>query len=231
MSLHIGVIPDGNRRYARLHPGDEGASERAITSLLRWAVARDDVLSLSIFGFSLENFGRAQNEVEAAMQRLLDWLRSVEGDGDICFTFIGRRELLPRGVRAEMRRLECAAAARAWRGGTPPRLLVCLYLAYGYIQQQQCCVQPPRRRHHRRRRHSWPSTAAFDDSPWPLGTPPPQLDCLVRTSGEHRLSNFDLGRMAYTELFFIPELFPECRDTHWDAVMHEHKNRQRRFGK
>lgn len=208
MLLHLGVIPDGNRRYHRAHPGDEGASERAVNTLIEWA--RGKVLSLSIFGWSLENFGRPPDEVAEAMRRLHRFLKSQRADGDVSFAFIGDRQRLPREVCDEMRRLE-------WAPRRKDKLVVYLYLAYGYLQSP-----PP---HHRRRRASWPSIQPQPNSP------PPPLDCLVRTSGEHRLSNFCLDRLAYAELFFIPALFPECNESHWDGILTElGTNRKRRFG-
>lgn len=215
MLPHLGVIPDGNRRYHRAHPGDEGASERAVNTLIEWA--RGKVLSLSIFGWSLENFGRPPDEVAEAMRRLHRFLKSQRADGDVSFAFIGDRQRLPREVCDEMRRLECAARTKA------AKLTVYIYVAYGFLQSPP----PPPQRHHRRCA-SWPSTVTTPPQP---NNPPPPLDCLVRTSGEHRLSNFCLDRLAYAELFFIPALFPECNESHWDGILTELRtNRKRRFG-
>jgi undecaprenyl diphosphate synthase len=219
---HVAIIMDGNGRWAeardlpRVAGHREGAEAvRAVTRAAR----RIGIEALTLYAFSTENWGRPEPEVEALMHLLAEFLESERGEmmaNGIRLNAAGDLERLPRVVREKL------AAVRAETAGNRGMVLT-LALSYGGRQELV----------HAARRAAAAKGAALEADDleaalWTAGLP--ELDLLVRTSGERRISNFLLWQCAYAELVFTDVLWPDFRDAELLAALAEFQARERRFG-
>lgn len=221
---HLGLILDGNRRWARSQniPTFEG-HRKGYENLKTIVTAAFDcgISYISAYIFSTENWGRSKEEV-AYLMRLLLWIAKNEIEGfnkqNIRVRFIGEETNLSKKVITAMRDAEKKTNSNT--GGT---LLLCMN--YGGKQEIASAV-----------------TKLLIENPNITEITPslierhlyepevPAVDLIIRTSGEQRISNFMLWRAAYSELYFV--------DVHWPAFSKEHlkqaldvfSKRQRRFG-
>ena len=218
---HVAIIMDGNGRWAqarglpRVAGHREGAA--AVRSVTR-AARRLGLEALTLYAFSMQNWSRPADEVEALMLLLVEFLEKEQQEllgNAIRLNAIGDLARLPASVRD---RLE--AVRRATAGGQAMTLT--LALSYGgreeLVHAAQVAAASGRPI----------DEAAMEAGLWTRGLP--DLDLLVRTSGERRISNFLLWQAAYAELYFT--------DTHWPAfderelltAIADFQARQRRFG-
>ena len=218
---HVAIIMDGNGRWAqarglpRVAGHREGAA--AVRSVTR-AARRLGLEALTLYAFSMQNWSRPAEEVEALMLLLVEFLEKEQQEllgNAIRLNAIGDLARLPTRVRE---RLE--AVRRATAGGQAMTLT--LALSYGgreeLVHAAQVAAASGRPI----------DEAAMEAGLWTHGLP--DLDLLVRTSGERRISNFLLWQAAYAELYFT--------DTHWPAfderelltAVADFQARQRRFG-
>lgn len=226
--MHLAVIPDGNRRYMRqrgVTVADDSLS--ALTRLVDWCTTHEEVTHLSVFCWSSENWGRASEEVGSAMHHLHRYLRSVElaewgSDQPLFVCCTSSTAALPNDIIVEMDRInqhyhrELAKSAKSANGQAGGGLRVYLYISYGYLESTMLTRNPS----------STPPSLRLDRVDGTI----PQVDCLIRTSGERRLSNFCMHKLAFAELVFVESLFPECTRKTWDACFDEFKSRHRRMG-
>jgi len=217
---HVAIIMDGNGRWAearglpRVAGHREGAE--AVRAVVRTA-RRVGLEALTLYAFSLQNWGRPADEVEALMHLLTDFLESERGEmrqHAIRLNAIGDLDRLPEGVR---RSLEAVMAETVANGG----LTLTLALSYGGREE---LVQAARRA---------AAAGPVDEGSlaahlWTRGLP--DLDLLVRTSGERRISNFLLWQAAYAELHFTDVLWPDFRDEAFLGALADFQGRERRFG-
>jgi undecaprenyl diphosphate synthase len=219
---HVAIIMDGNGRWAeardlpRVAGHREGAEAvRAVTRAAR----RVGLQALTLYAFSTENWGRPEPEVGALMHLLADFLESERGEmmqNAIRLNAIGDLERLPAVVREKL-----AAVAAETRGNAGMTLT--LALSYGGRQE---LVQAARRA--AASKGAALDAADLEAGLWTAGLP--ELDLLVRTSGERRISNFLLWQCAYAELVFADVLWPDFRDAELFAAIAEYQARERRFG-
>ena len=218
---HVAVIMDGNGRWAeqrglpRVAGHREGAeSVRSVTRLAR----RIGIEALTLYAFSAENWGRPEPEVLALMSLLADFL---EGE---------RPEMMANGVRlnaiGELERLPVVVqrALAAGRAETAQNTGLTLTLALSYGGRQEIVAAA-------RKASVRGSALALEDIEaglWTVGLP--ELDLLIRTSGERRISNFLLWQSAYAELHFAEELWPDFRERELLRAIADFQGRQRRFG-
>jgi undecaprenyl diphosphate synthase len=219
---HGAIILDGNGRWAeardlpRVAGHREGAEAvRAVTRAAR----RIGIEALTLYAFSSENWGRPEPEVGALMHLLAEFLESERGEmmqNGIRLNAVGDLERLPAVVREKL------ASVRAETAGNRGMILT-LALSYGGRQE---LVQAARRA----AAAKGPDLEAEDleAALWTVGLP--ELDLLVRTSGERRISNFLLWQCAYAEFVFSDVLWPDFRDAELFAVIAEYQGRERRFG-
>ncbi|MGC8529703.1 MAG: polyprenyl diphosphate synthase [Leptospirillia bacterium] len=226
--VHLAIIMDGNGRWAkkRLLPRVAGhrqgaqAVRRTVSACRAWGIRY-----LTLYAFSWENWKRSRPEVDALMALLEDYLDAEEAlmkEKSIRFRTIGNRSRLPLSVA---KRIE--AVENSTREGKAMDLI--LALSYSgreeilaairrfAVDVQKGVVQP-----------DILSEEAFDGYLDTAGVPPPDL--LVRTSGEHRISNFLLWQIAYTELFFDSVLWPDFGEENLKRALMDYQERQRRFG-
>ena len=219
---HVAIIMDGNGRWAEQRglPRVEGHREgseavRAVTRTAR----RIGVEALTLYAFSSENWARPDEEVGALMELLAEFLESERAEmmeNHIRLNAIGELGRLPERVRAKL------AAVRAETAGNDGMVLT-LALSYGGRQE---IVQAARAA---ASANATPLEAEdLEAALWTRGLP--ELDLLVRTSGERRISNFLLWQCAYAELHFSEVLWPDFRDQALLASIADFQGRERRFG-
>jgi undecaprenyl diphosphate synthase len=217
---HVAIIMDGNGRWAearglpRVAGHREGSeSVRAVTRQAR----RLGLEALTLYAFSSQNWQRPDEEVAALMQLLADYLDSERTEimeNRIRLNTIGETARLPGFVRE---RLERVMAESARNDG----MVLTLALSYGGREE---IVQAARAA----ARDGAVDEAAIDAHLWTAGLP--DLDLLVRTSGERRISNFLLWQAAYAEMYFTEVLWPDFRQLELLAAVADFQTRQRRFG-
>lgn len=218
---HIAVIMDGNGRWAeqrglpRVAGHREGAeSVRDVTRTAR----RVGVPALTLYAFSAENWGRPEPEVVALMSLLADFLEAERPEmmeNGIRLNAIGELDRLPGRVK---RKLDDVRAETSVNSG----MVLTLALSYGGRQE---IVAAARRAAARRADFGAPELEA---ALWTAGLP--ELDLLVRTSGERRISNFLLWQCAYAELAFCDEMWPDFRGPQLLRTIADFQGRRRRFG-
>jgi undecaprenyl diphosphate synthase len=219
---HVAIIMDGNGRWAEARGLPRVAGHRegseAVRAVTR-AARRVGVGALTLYAFSSENWGRPDEEVGALMQLLAEYLdgeRAEMMENGIRLNAIGDLDRLPGFVRD---RLAGARAETAANGA----MTLTLALSYGGRQEIVAAARAAAKA----------KGAALDAEDleralWTAGLP--ELDLLVRTSGERRISNFLLWQAAYAELVFTEVLWPDFREAELFAAIADYQTRERRFG-
>src|SRR5262245_44483198 len=212
-ALHVAVVMDGNGRWATRSGLPRVAGHRAGADAVRRVVEAAPTLgigALTLFAFSSDNWQRPPGEVGAIMQLLRSYLRR---DTDRCVqrgirvSVIGRRDRLSSGIVLGSRRVE--HATRACR-----RLHLRIAVDYSAREAIACAL-----------RQAGPGGVAGES---PLL---PDVDLLIRTGGEQRLSDFLLWECAYAELYFTERMWPEFEAADLGAALAEFRRRERRFGR
>ena len=219
---HLGLIVDGNRRWAGqkgLPPLD--GHKAGYQNLLTIAEAAFDrgVKYLSVYAFSTENWSRSQQEV-AYLMGLISQIFSKDvdklKDKGIQLCWMGDEARLEPKLVSQIRAAEAATA-----GGTAGQLLLCFN--YGGRLEIAQAVE---------RLTAAGETASEAAIGRYLYNPDvPDIDLIIRTSGEQRLSNFMLWRAAYSELMFTERLWPDFSVDDLQACLDDYSARQRRFGR
>lgn len=223
---HLGIILDGNRRWAK----SQGLNTleghlRGYENFKTIAEAAIDrgVEYISAYVFSTENWSRPQKEVNYLMD-LLYRVATTEVDEvhekDIRVRFLGTRENLSSKI------VEAIDAAEAKTAGNR-RGTIAFCLNYG----GQLEIVDAVRRIINSQPDIDPEQITKESIAENLYAPDvPPVDLVIRTSGEQRLSNFMLWRVAYAELLFVKKHWPEFAEADLDAAIEEYAGRQRRFG-
>jgi undecaprenyl diphosphate synthase len=225
---HVAVIMDGNGRWAKRRALPRHLGHRAGVKAVRAAVegcARRGVEALTLFAFSSENWGRPAEEVARLMELFIESMErevdELHGNG-IRLRFIGNLAAL----RTHLREGIAAAEAR-----TAANTRMTLYVAISYGGRWDI-VQAVRRLADRVAGGKL-EPAAIDEEllsgELMLGDAP-DPDLFIRTGGEHRVSNFLLWNLAYTELYFCDCLWPDFDDAELERAIRHFAARQRRYG-
>ena len=226
---HVAIIMDGNGRWARERGRPREFGHKAGMSAVREAVegATDaGVEVLTLFAFSQENWHRPRGEVSALMSLLQLYVRREQRelrDKGVEVHAIGDLSRLgPRTRRALEGIVEHTA------GGTRMRLN--LAVSYGSRGEIVRAAQ----RLAERVRAGTLAPDEIDESMFAAElytARDPDPDLLIRTSGEHRISNFMLWQLAYTELHMTPVLWPDYTREHLFQAIRDFQRRERRFGR
>jgi undecaprenyl diphosphate synthase len=225
---HVAVIMDGNGRWAqRLGlPRIEGHRRGAVAVREVVRAAREaGVRALTLYAFSAQNWNRPPEEVAALMQLLRDYVleeRAEIMDNGIRLIAIGDVDKLPDFVREPLEALmHDSAGNRA--------MTLCLALSYG---GREAIVSTARALCELVARGALrPEDITEDRFSASLQTCGlPQLDLLIRTSGEERLSNFLLWESAYAELYFTDTFWPDFGRAEFLRALESYGGRERRFG-
>ena len=208
---HVAVIMDGNGRWAEARglsrsQGHE-AGEQALFDVVEGAL-EIGIRYLSAYAFSTENWTRPEDEVEFLMnfnRKLLRQRRDDMNERNVRIRRIGRRDPVPQDVLDEF-----DAAEEMTRANTRMDLMVCFN--YGGRAELE-------------------DAAAKGSIPDNLYAPDvPDVDLMIRTSGEMRVSNFLLWQSAYAELYFTETLWPDFDRQSLAAAVRDYASRDRRFG-
>jgi undecaprenyl diphosphate synthase len=222
---HVAIVMDGNRRWARLHGLSEGEGHSAGVDAIRPIVEHCvdlGIEALSIYAFSRENWARDEDEVATLFALLEAAIRRETPDlvkQGVRVRILGRLNELPDQTRASV-----ADALTETAGGHRMTLNV----AFNYSGRSEI-VDAVRR------------AVADGLSPEEVDEEAirsrlytadgPDLDLLIRTGGEQRISNFLIWQAAYAELFFTDVLWPDFAPATLDAALAEFARRTRRFGR
>lgn len=225
---HLAVIMDGNGRWAQQRglPRIQGHYEgRKATKRCVEACAQIGVPFLSVYAFSVENWRRPQNEVEALMQLIETALREEAAelhDRNIRLRASGRIHALPAGLRAAVAESEALTAGNT---GMTLNLLVNYSGRAEIMDAARALAEDVAR--------GDLAGEAIDEARFTSALYSPDLpdpDLLVRPGGEHRVSNFLLWQIAYAEIVVLPVLWPDFDREHLVEAIVEFNHRSRRFG-
>jgi undecaprenyl diphosphate synthase len=225
---HVAIIMDGNGRWAGQRGQQRIAGHRAGVESVRAVVdtgARLRLGALTLYAFSTENWKRPRLEVTALMRMLRHYLRQELDEihrQNIRFQAIGRIAGLPPVVQKELQR---ATEHTAKNTG----LVLSIALNYGGRAEIVDAARAAFTRLTNEKRA--PASLEESDLARELYTRGlPELDLLVRTSGEMRVSNFLLWQVAYAEIHVTPTLWPDFRRAHLLEAILDYQSRDRRYG-
>jgi undecaprenyl diphosphate synthase len=225
---HVALIMDGNGRWAARRGQPRVAGHRAGVDAVRAAVdtgARLGLGALTLYAFSTENWKRPRLEVDALMRMLKRYLRLELEEIDrqnIRFQPVGRLEGLHDSVRRELQR-----AVERTQSNTG--MVLSVALNYGGRAEIVDAVRSAARELAAGGRAAEEMTEAdIERHLYTRGLP--ELDLLVRTSGELRISNFLLWQAAYSEIYVTETLWPDFRRAELLAAVIDFQRRDRRFG-
>lgn len=219
---HLGVIIDGNRRWAKEKhfPSLKGHQKgfEKVKDLIKWCNDRG-VETLTVFCFSTENWNRGKAEVTYLMRLLQKGIRefcnSYHKEG-MKIQVIGQKERLPKPLQEEIAKTEEMTKdnnrmklnfALSY-GGRAELVSVFKNIVKKKIDPEQITEQ------------------TISDNLWTS-----DLDLIIRTGKEQRISNFLIWQAAYSELYFSPKYWPDFEEKDLDMAFEEYSGRKRRFGK
>ncbi|HUY95418.1 MAG TPA: di-trans,poly-cis-decaprenylcistransferase [Terracidiphilus sp.] len=223
--LHVAIIMDGNGRWARRRGMPRVAGHRAGLGAARRIVehASDTgIRCLTLYAFSSDNWRRPPAEIDRIFWLLRAFLR-LETERmrqrGARLEVIGRRDRLPAQV---LRSIETAEAATAHGRGLHLRVAIDYSAREAITRAARASIE------------SCGGTATAENLTAmitrKLAGESGEVDLLIRTGGEQRLSDYLLWESAYAELVFIPRMWPEFREADFDAAVADFRRRERRFG-
>ncbi|MFQ6602647.1 isoprenyl transferase [Flavobacterium sp. C3NV] len=226
---HLAIIMDGNGRWAKQqgflrafgHENGTKSVKKTITTCAKLGIEY-----LTLYAFSTENWNRPKLEVEALMRILINSLKKelvTLQENNIKLNAIGNLDKLPKSAQKEL--LDVIDKTK-----NNTRLTLTLALSYGSREELVNAV----RIISDKVKNNIISIDGIDDSiiNEHLYTQNlPDVDLLIRTSGEHRISNFLLWQIAYAELYFTNVLWPDFKDQDLYEAIISYQKRERRFGK
>ncbi len=231
LPVHVGVILDGNRRYAAARLLDAASGHAAgaanIDRFLDWC-ADLGIPFVTLWLLSTDNLGRDDDELQALLGIIGDTVERLGGRGrGVRLTAVGALELLPDEVRGRLRAAEAATADRTGLrvqvavgyGGRQEiadalrSLLLTRAAAGASLEEVAAALRPE----------------DIADHLYTTGLPDPDL--LIRTSGEVRLSGFLMWQSAHAEYHFCDAYWPEFRRIDFLRALRDYQRRTRRFGR
>ena len=227
---HIAIILDGNRRWARTKglPDNEGHKTglENLKNLVEWCL-NADVKILSLYCLSVENLKRSKSELDflfeylkIRVEEIVDKVKENKEKG-LKYDVLGNFELLPKEIVGKINDA-INVSEKEWKNDNP-KLLVNLCICYGGRQdivQAALAVVEQKLEINEENINANLFTKGEKD-----------VDLLIRTGGEQRLSNFLLWQASYAELYFTDKMWPEFAKKDFTAALEWFGKRQRRFGK
>ena len=226
---HVAIIMDGNGRWAKKHKLNVAMGHRQGVETLREIIRHTDDLkieALTIYAFSTENWKRSKEEVGALMQLILDFFKSEIDELDeknVRILILGEKDVFPDKQREVL-----IEAERRTGDNTGLTLNICLN--YGgraeLVRATKSIVEDVQAG-----RLSLDKVDETTISDRLYTANQPDVDLMIRTSGEMRLSNFLLYQCAYAEFLFPKVLWPDFTVQDYDEALLAYGGRERRFGK
>lgn len=232
---HLGLILDGNRRFARElglegHQGHEFGVQKAY-EVLEWCLELK-IPTVTIWVFSTDNFKRSQTEVETLMQLFVSEAKRMAQDprihaNKVRVKVIGRHDRFPPKVLEALEELE---KATEHHNG----MLLNIAMGYGGREEIVDAVKSLLLEAAQTGKPPEELAAELDmvhisERLYTAGVPDP--DFIIRTSGEIRLSGFLLWQAAYSEYYFFDAFWPAFRKVDFLRAVRDYQKRERRFGK
>ncbi len=226
---HLAIIMDGNGRWAKQQGFLRAFGHENGTKSVRLTVeccAKLGIENLTLYAFSTENWNRPKIEVDTLMKLLISSLKnelSTLTQNNIKLQSIGNLDLLPLSAQKELK-----SVMEQTQNNT--RMTLTLALSYGAREELLQAIKTISSKV----KNNIISTDAIDESiiNEHLYTHNlPDVDLLIRTSGEHRISNFLLWQIAYAELYFTDVLWPDFKEEDLYEAILSYQKRERRFGK
>jgi undecaprenyl diphosphate synthase len=226
---HVAVIMDGNGRWAkkqglmRVRGHEKGA--KAVRQTVE-TCAELGVEHLTLYAFSTENWKRPKLEVDTLMRLLVSSLKKelpTLQNNNISLKAVGNLNLLPKKAQRELAEVIDATKDN-------DRMNLTLALSYGSREELVTVIKNVASQVKE-------GTLEIDQIDTDVINKHlytnymPDVDLLIRTSGEQRISNFLLWQIAYAELYFTEVLWPDFRKEHLVEAIHNYQDRERRFGK
>ena len=222
---HVAIIMDGNGRWAKQRHMPRIAGHKAGVKSARMAVevcARNNIAALTLFAFSSENWNRPRKEVDLLMELFIKSLREEAQaihENNIRMKIIGDRSAFTDKLQSRIAEVESLtehntgmtlSVAANYGGRWDIVQAVQKIIAEGIAAEDvdQVVIE---------------KYLTLSDLPAP--------DLFIRTGGEHRISNFLLWQIAYTEQYFTDTLWPDFTEKHFIQAFDDYAGRQRRFGR
>ena len=225
---HIGVIMDGNGRWAKKRGLPRSAGHKAGAESLKKVVTEANNMGveyITVYAFSTENWKRPEAEVDYLMNLLMDYLINAEtslAGENVRIRAIGSRKELSKEMQEQIKKTEKLTSERSG-------IVMNIALNYGGREElinatKQLCkkaasgeLDPDDI-----------SEKDIDNNLYTAGQP--EVDLLIRTSGEQRLSNFMLWQVSYAEMVFVNKLWPDFKPKDLHECIRIFQGRGRRFG-
>lgn len=222
--IHVAIIMDGNGRWALAHAHGRSDGHRAGADNVRRIVESAPacgIRALTLYAFSRDNWSRPQAEVNNIMALLRAFMDS---EGERCRREGVRIQVIGSRVKLEYSLVRSIAAAeRQTERGTR----LDLRIALNYSSRDSILAAARRCIQEKRKGINGVSRFLAGDG---RRAAVPDVDLLIRTGGEQRLSDFLLWECAYAELYFTPVLWPDFSPRDLEMAVAEFKHRDRRFG-
>jgi undecaprenyl diphosphate synthase len=224
--LHVAILLDGNGRWAAARGLARSEGHRAGVAAVRRIARAAPALgigTLTLYAFSANNWERPAGEVSALLALLEEYLRAEASEcaaHGVRLRVIGRRDRIPATLVEAIEEAERATAT-----GRSLELRIALdYSSRDSILRASCWMM---------------SSLEVSESEFSrrlaqvthAGASTPEVDLLIRTGGERRLSDFMLWECAYAELLFIPRMWPEFEAEDLAAAVEDFLGRERRYGR
>tara|TARA_R110001599_G_scaffold41654_1_gene125827 strand:- start:11792 stop:12544 length:753 start_codon:yes stop_codon:yes gene_type:complete len=226
---HVAIIMDGNGRWAKSKGMERVFGHRnALTSVRESVKAASEVgvKAITLYAFSTENWKRPKMEVNALMSLLISSLKKELSDfqkNNVKVNAIGDIESLPK--KAQKVLSEVIETTK-----TNTKIILTFALSYGSREEIVNTIKNISKKVvNNQLQIEEIDEKVINNHLYTFNLP--DVDLMIRTSGEHRISNFLLWQMAYAELYFTNILWPDFRRSDFFDAIIEYQNRERRFGK
>ncbi|MEU6708251.1 isoprenyl transferase [Streptomyces wuyuanensis] len=226
---HIGVILDGNRRWAKASGGTAAEGHQAgaekISELLGWC-AETDVEVVTLWMLSTDNFDRPEEELRPLLGIIENTVRNLAADGRLRVHHVGTMDLLPARTQSVLKEAEQSTDGN-------DGILVNVAVGYGGRQEIADAVRSLLNEH-AAKGTTFEELAEIVDTDmiashlYTRGQPDPDL--VIRTSGEQRLSGFMLWQSAHSEYYFCEVFWPAFRKVDFLRALRDYAARHRRYG-
>ena len=221
---HLAIIMDGNRRWAILNNRPSYEGHRFGADNL-WKVIKDidnySINYLTLFVFSTENWKRSQKEILfllALLEKFLDDLESKIEDYNYKIRFIGDFSEFSKKIQQKILYINKISYKK-------PGMTITLALNYGGRYDIVSAINNILKNSDKLKH-----IKQEDFKDYTLNASIPDPDLLIRTGGEKRLSNFLLWDLAYTELIFLPDFWPDFNKSLLDKCLKDYSKRKRKYG-
>ncbi|MEQ6123548.1 isoprenyl transferase [Pseudotenacibaculum sp. MALMAid0570] len=226
---HVAVIMDGNGRWAKGKGMNRIFGHRNALTAVREtieAAAEIGTKAITLYAFSTENWNRPKTEVKALMTLLINSLNNelkTFQENDVKVNAIGSIDSLPSNAQKTLQSV-------IDKTNKNKRIVLTLALSYGAREEIVNTIKNISKKVVNNELNIEEiDEKIINNHLYTFNLP--DVDLMIRTSGEQRISNFLLWQMAYAELYFTDILWPDFRREHFFDAIIEYQNRERRFGK